>query len=352
MNRSAEYPLRMLDTKDLAAFMDALAEGFDLQVPRAEGDAVRFGPYRKGVPCDFSRTPPSHPAKTLLFPNPEVLFHYTKDTGGQVILSEAPLNSGLQVALGVRACDVRAFEALDAVFLRRGRTDTAYQTRRNSLCILGMGCVAPSPLCFCDRMGSHPFDTRGMDALIVPLTAGWALETLTEQGRKVLDAAASLLREASDEEKKQVSALEAKGRKRESGAPVDFGALAGSVAASRKNPFWDNLAARCLGCGICTFVCPVCSCFTIEDTGILSGVRRRAWDSCMFPAFTREASGHNPRAGMDQRLKQRFFHKFSYSIENGEPPGCVGCGRCVEKCPAAIDIREIVDFFSVEVPDA
>ena len=353
MNRSAEHPLQMLDAKDLTAFMDALAKVFDLQVPLVEGDATRFGPYRKDAPCDFFRTPPAHPTKTLLLPNPEVLFRYTKDAGGRVTLSEGPLNSGLRVALGVRACDVRAFEALDAVFLRRGRADTVYQARRDSLCILGMGCVAPSPLCFCDRMGSYPFDTRGMDVLIVPLTAGWALEALTERGRKVLETAASLLQAASAEEKKQVAALRAKGRERKSGAPVDFTALAGAVAASHEAPFWDNLAARCLGCGICTFVCPVCSCFTLEDTGkTLSGARQRAWDSCMFPAFTREASGHNPRQGMDRRLKQRFFHKFSYSIENGEPPGCVGCGRCVEKCPAAIDIREIVDFFSAEAPDA
>jgi len=353
MNRSAEHPLRMLDAKDLAPFMNVLAAEFDLQVPRVEGDATRFGPYRKEIPCDFSRTPPTHPAKTLLFPNPEVLFRYTKDAGGRVILSEDPLDSGLRVALGVRACDVRAFEALDAVFLRRGRTDTAYQARRNSLCILGMGCVTPSPLCFCDRMGSHPFDTRGMDALIVPLAGGWALETLTERGQEVLNTVASLLRTASEEEKKQVAALRTKGPSRKSGMPVDFRALAGAVAASREDPFWNTLAARCLGCGICTFVCPVCSCFTIEDTGkARSGIRQRTWDSCMFPAFTREASGYNPREGMDRRLKQRFFHKFSYSIENGEPPGCVGCGRCVEKCPAAIDIREIVDFFSVEAPDA
>jgi sulfhydrogenase subunit beta (sulfur reductase) len=62
----------------------------------------------------------------------------------------------------------------------------------------------------------------------------------------------------------------------------------------------------------------------------------------MFTAFTREASGHNPRSKPGERMRQRVMHKFSYAPENFNEIFCVGCGRCIVNCPSNIDIRETV----------
>ncbi len=60
--------------------------------------------------------------------------------------------------------------------------------------------------------------------------------------------------------------------------------------------FWDDLAFSCINCGTCTFVCPTCWCFDIQDeTKGKTTTRMRNWDSCMFPLFTLHGSGHNPR---------------------------------------------------------
>jgi len=101
---------------------------------------------------------------------------------------------------------------------------------------------------------------------------------------------------------------------------------------------------RCLGCGICTFLCPTCHCFDIQDETLESnGARVRIWDSCMFREYSLQASGYNPRPEQTSRVRNRVFHKFSYFPKNHQEFGCVGCGRCISECPVNIDIVEIVN---------
>ena len=62
----------------------------------------------------------------------------------------------------------------------------------------------------------------------------------------------------------------------------------------------------------------------------------------MFPSFTLEASGHNPRTCIGERMRQRIMHKFNYTVNNFGEIFCVGCGRCIGGCPVNMDIRETV----------
>lgn len=32
-----------------------------------------------------------------------------------------------------------------------------------------------------------------------------------------------------------------------------------------KSKIWDEYSERCIGCGRCNFVCPTCTCFTMQD---------------------------------------------------------------------------------------
>jgi ferredoxin len=110
-------------------------------------------------------------------------------------------------------------------------------------------------------------------------------------------------------------------------------------------PFWEEVAFACINCGTCTFLCPTCWCFDIQDEVQplrQEGDRIRNWDSCMFPLFTLHGSGHNPRADKTARVRQRFMHKLKYYVDKyGDGIQCVGCGRCIRYCPVNIDIREI-----------
>ena len=108
-------------------------------------------------------------------------------------------------------------------------------------------------------------------------------------------------------------------------------------------PIWDDIAFSCINCGTCTYVCPTCWCFDIQDeTKGKSCSRFRNWDTCMDPLFTMHGTGHNPRGEKTQRVRQRFMHKLKYFLDKYEKGiMCVGCGRCVKHCPVNIDIREV-----------
>jgi ferredoxin len=112
--------------------------------------------------------------------------------------------------------------------------------------------------------------------------------------------------------------------------------------------FWEDVAFACINCGTCTFVCPTCWCFDIQDENrSKAGKRMRNWDSCMFPLFTLHGSGHNPRGTKLHRVRQRFMHKLKYYVDKyGSGIQCVGCGRCVRYCPVNIDIRRVCNMMN------
>jgi ferredoxin len=111
-----------------------------------------------------------------------------------------------------------------------------------------------------------------------------------------------------------------------------------------EHPLWDEVAKKCLTCGTCTFVCPTCHCFDIsQENRMKEGERFRCWDSCMFSSYTEMAGNHNPRADKTSRVRQRFMHKLCFFEDRYGKSLCVGCGRCVEKCPVALDITCLID---------
>jgi ferredoxin len=110
-----------------------------------------------------------------------------------------------------------------------------------------------------------------------------------------------------------------------------------------ESPFWDRVHEGCIGCRVCTYLCPTCHCFDLcDEVSGQAGERIRVWDTCQFPLFTKHASGHNPRKNKKERLRQRFMHKFSYAVENTGVALCVGCGRCIAGCPVNLDIRDVI----------
>ena len=124
------------------------------------------------------------------------------------------------------------------------------------------------------------------------------------------------------------------------------------AAAADKNfdsPLWEQLYKPCLACGTCTFVCPTCQCYDIKDYSTGTGVQRfRCWDSCMYSDFTMMAHGNN-RTSQLQRFRQRFMHKLAYVPANNDGMfSCVGCGRCVEKCPSHLNIVKVIKAFGKE----
>ena len=68
----------------------------------------------------------------------------------------------------------------------------------------------------------------------------------------------------------------------------------------------------------------------------------------MFSDFTRMAHG-NPRLTQLERFRQRFMHKLVYAPANNDGVlSCVGCGRCLRKCPVNMNIVKVMKSLGEE----
>jgi ferredoxin len=124
------------------------------------------------------------------------------------------------------------------------------------------------------------------------------------------------------------------------GRRLDTDGLKELVYAAAESPVWDEVASRCLACGNCTQVCPTCFCTDVRDVTDLTGglvERERVWDSC-FNAEYSYIHGGSVRASTRARYRQWLTHKLASWEDQFGMSGCVGCGRCITWCPAAIDL--------------
>ena len=334
--------IRIISRNDLSKWLDQILAGFTVVAPTRQDDYTNFSVITSSDQLDLAAVNTRMSPKQIFFPKTERLFGFSTDRQ-QVDLDSSQPQIPPQVLFGVRPCDARSIAMLDKVFDTEVYRDQQYVARRKATTIISLACKQLAPACFCTRLGSNPADTVGSDLLIVELPNDrLAIQTLTPKGAELLSSA-DLPTQANPQDTqafdKAISAA-----KDTTVKPIEPPALAAKLSKIFNSDCWDRWHERCLGCGTCTYLCPTCHCFDIADEATNNtGQRVRNWDSCMFDLFTLHASGHNPRLSQRQHLRQRVMHKFSYTVDRYGQPFCVGCGRCVNRCPVNIDIREILD---------
>ena len=119
------------------------------------------------------------------------------------------------------------------------------------------------------------------------------------------------------------------------------------TAEVAKSTMWKEYDSRCINCGRCNFVCPTCTCFTMQDLFYSEngkvGERRRVWASCMVDGFTDVAGGGSYRKKNGERMRFKVLHKvLDYKQRNGYHM-CVGCGRCDDICPEYISFSGCIN---------
>ena len=334
--------------EDLPALFQKIAADQELYLPVRTADQTNFGVWREEAEVDLDTLKTVKSPKDVFFPQSETLYTCYRE-GKKLSVEPETLKEQDFVVFGMKACDIKGVEVLDRVFLS-DPIDTFYAARREHGTIVALACHEPEETCFCKVFGvdaAHP--AADVAAWMVEDTLYWKPET--EKGQKLTEKLADLLEKADDAGSETVVAEEEeKIRSIIEELPYSHLSLEGwngdVLMEKFESPLWEELYKPCLACGTCTFVCPTCQCYDIKDYDTGHGVQRyRCWDSCMYSDFTMMAHGNN-RTTQKERFRQRFMHKLVYFPANNEGMySCVGCGRCVEKCPASLNIVKVVKAF-------
>jgi len=333
---------KILDKSEMDTFLERLGQEYDVHAPVPEKGSVEWAPVTSSRDLVWEFTNTGVSPKRYVFPQTECMMRFTNrsDDPEGMILKEEPGLKRRQALLNIRPCDAKAFRVLDRVYCQDEKSNDVYwRDKREKTLYLGLACKSPCPTCFCTSVFSGPHHEEGLDVLLVDLGERLLVRPLTEKGETIAspldDAPEEAVQEAARQKEEAEAAIQSK---------VDMENIeARDVMELYEAPMWDREYESCLNCGVCTYVCPTCHCFDIQDeTQGEQGRRVRNWDTCMSWLFTYHTSGHNPRGTKKDRYRQRFMHKFKYMPVKFDVIGCVGCGRCTTRCPVNIDVTEVV----------
>ena len=296
----------------MQGFFAAIAAKQKLYIPAGDPKTAAYTLWSEGLEMT-SALNTNRSAKDLFFPQVENLVDF-KVTGKQIEVIESRDPAEPFVIFGVRACDCRSFDILDKVFLC-DPVDSYYQSRREHATVVTLACTEPEETCFCTALGIDPTDPAGD-------VTGWIadgslyLRANTEKGEALLASLPML--EDGEKPEQDNSVFDRLPLK-----DIDWSMFGGEHMMERfHSPEWKSLAESCLGCGTCTFVCPTCQCYDVKDFKTNDGVKR---------------------------FRQRFMHKLVYYPSNHEGEfGCVGCGRCLQKCPISMNIVKVAKTIGEE----
>ena len=287
------------------------------------------------------------PPKANFLLNMEKLFGFRKD-GGSYKLETPPAGDRQQLIFGIRPCDARAIAIIDMVF-KDAYEDKYYLSRRQNSVLVGLGCTRPYDSCFCTSLGFGPGESKDVNIMLTDIGDEYLVEEITDKGKELMSKAASLEDASKEDETRAEKAKEtARSKVKRS---IDTKQIGKRLPDAFENKeFWEKTAAKCVSCGICTFLCPTCYCFDINDEMLKGdGARYRNWDSCSFPIYTKMPA-ENPREEKWRRVRQKVNHKYAFYPALFDTIACAGCGRCIRLCPVNWDITQTLSGLPAGAP--
>jgi len=329
---------RTIANDRIADWIKALGADFTVVAPMDRGDSpaefVELAPGDEPVLSgDKMMTTP----KDYLLPRYEKLLKAVTKKGVEKVETIMP-ESKPRVMMGMWLPDAQAIQILDRVFLDDKFKDPYYAARRENTVLVATIPAEPRWSWFCTSVDDVEEWKKSVDALMYDLGDSYYFEPITEAGQAL--AGGDFFTDATDE------TTAAKNDVWNGFKNMPKFAFADQKLYEKlawDDPIWDEIAQKCIGCGMCSYICPSCQCFDIQDEAHEYCVERyRCRDTCQFEDFTLMGAGHNPRGQQMPRSRQRLLHKFKYQHEQFGMVGCTGCGRCVEMCPVNIDVRDIM----------
>lgn len=307
-------------------------ESFDVYAPMvyqnqgafSDTDCIRYGKITAFTDIVFDKKS-QYSFKEVFLPISQTLFYFTED---QV---QVPAANKKGVILFLRSCDIHALNRLDQMYLQNGPVDPYYKRLRDNTKLVLIGCAESYENCFCVSM--HSNHTKEYD-LAVNLMEGYFEIDCNDASWNAVLANMKL-------ETKQVKPAAVSENNLQVSLPEKLSAKVSN------STIWKEYDSRCINCGRCNFVCPTCTCFTMQDIFYSengkAGERRRIWASCMVDGFSDVAGGGCYRKKNGERMRFKVLHKvLDYRQRNGIDL-CVGCGRCDDICPEYISFSSCIN---------
>ncbi len=335
-----------VDKKNWAKGIEKSRETYRLFGPVKDKNGFFIRSLDKDMLPDMSCNDSVMSAKSVLFPQTEkILFTTLDETKKDLhIMKRVEFDPSPRAVVGIRPYDAKAIQLVKLNFDPDDYRDPYWCDAYEATTFVGVGINKPGPFDFSTSAGSGPFSETGLDVLMADLDTTYLAKILTDKGGAFMTSSCGFDTVADEKESQALFDILRKEAEKNISSHIDTGKLKNkTVLELHEAPFWDDIAFSCINCGTCTFVCPTCWCFDIQDEAKQKSASRfRNWDTCMSPLFTKHATGHNPRDSKTQRVRQRFMHKLKYFLDKYDQGiMCVGCGRCVKSCPVNIDIREV-----------
>jgi ferredoxin len=336
---------KKVNKKDIAKLLSQWSQEFAVFVPSRESGVATMAKWdgKDTSFLDWYRNTVI-PPKANFLPPMEEMFGFRKDKEGYHI--ELPANGYKQLVFGIHSCDAKALAILDANF-RDLYQDPYYLPKRSSAVLVGLGCTNPYDSCFCTSLGISPTESADVDLMLTDIGDEFLVEEVTDKGKELLAKTSDLKEATKDDEAKAKETKEATRQKIT--RKIDTEGIVDKLLASFDDEgYWEKVAAKCLSCGVCTFLCPTCYCFDINDELVRrEGTRFRSWDSCAFPLYTKMPM-ENPRLEKWKRVRQKVCHKFGFFPMSFNVIACTGCGRCIRLCPVNWDITQTLASLPVK----
>jgi len=349
----------LIEKNKVMTIADELAKEYELYGPtvdKATGQ-VFFDRVDGSADISLKAEIPALPPKATVFPQIESIMKYKYDREAKSAVIEPVFSEAKKALFGLRPCDLAGIICLDRFFIGQEFVDDVYLEHRKRMFIVTNTCVVPFKQCFCVCTDSGPDADEGYDLNLTEAGEFYLVESGSEKGAAMIEKLG--LAKAGDEYKKIKKDVVDKSISLFEDLATDNKAWISRVmnritTGFIKDNVWEYVGKQCFECGACTFVCPSCSCFNIEDHNRFdkSTDRLRTWDSCSFEGYTNMAGDHNPRKPVEDRRNKRFFCKLSYSQSKKYlRPGCVGCGRCQWVCPGDIGLPNVVTYIRREITE-
>ena len=263
--------------------------------------------------------------KEIVLPISETLFYFTEDE-----FKETNQKEDKDILIFLRACDINGIKRIDQIYLENGKEeDYFYKRIREKVKFVLIGCSESFRNCFCISMNSNKTDNYSI-----------GLNFRNDEVQlHINDEAFSNYFDGEDIDF-EVDYV------KENDISISVNENINPLKVSMDD-MWREYDDRCIACGRCNFVCPTCTCFTMQDIFYKEnenvGERRRVWASCHVDGYTDMAGGHSFRKLRGDRIRFKTLHKIYDFNKRFGYQMCVGCGRCDDACPQYISFSTCIE---------